>query len=276
MSIDLTHAGTAARTAAADAARAARLSIVEVEDIDTLANAARLMDLVWSNSDEAPLISASTLKALAHSGGYVAVAFSDAEIVGALIGFLGWLDGDLQLHSHILGVSPALQDRSIGFALKQHQRAWALERDIDTITWTFDPLVRRNAYFNLAKLGARVVGYQPHFYGPMRDALNVGDETDRAVVCWRLDRVEPAPADTTGVVVLRAGEDGRPVVDKSDADVLKAWVPEDVVALRQHDPETALAWRTALRDTLGSAVGDGYAATDMSRDGWYTIERTGS
>jgi predicted GNAT superfamily acetyltransferase len=74
-------------------------------------------------------------------------------------------------------------------------------------------------------------------------------------------------------VVLHADDDGRPVVDKSDADVLRVWVPEDAVALRRDDPAVALAWRASLRDTLGAAVGDGYVATGMTRDGWYTLER---
>jgi predicted GNAT superfamily acetyltransferase len=78
------------------------------------------------------------------------------------------------------------------------------------------------------------------------------------------------------VVVLRADDEGRPVVDKGDADVLRAWVPEDVVALRRDDADGALAWRAALRDTLGAAVNDGYVATNMTRDGWYTLERGGS
>jgi predicted GNAT superfamily acetyltransferase len=250
--------------------------ITALTEMEELTAAADLLAAIWGYPPDQGPVTPELLRALAHSGNYVAGAWDGDVLVGASAGFLGRHDDELHLHSHISGVDPGHQGGNVGFAIKQHQREWALTRGIAIIEWTFDPLVRRNAYFNLAKLGARVVGYQPHFYGPMRDALNVGDETDRAVVCWRLDRVEPAPADTTGVVVLRAGEDGRPVVDKSDADVLKAWVPEDVVALRQHDPETALAWRTALRDTLGSAVGDGYAATDMSRDGWYTIERTGS
>ena len=76
--------------------------------------------------------------------------------------------------------------RNVGYALKLHQRAWALQRGIATITWTFDPLVRRNAYFNLAKLGVRATRYLPNFYGAMQDPINAGDDTDRLLVDWDL------------------------------------------------------------------------------------------
>ncbi|MEY2478132.1 MAG: hypothetical protein QOG87_3447 [Actinomycetota bacterium] len=244
--------------------------------MDELVAAADLLAAIWGYPPDQGPVTPELLRALAHSGNYVAGAWDGDALVGASAAFLGRHGDDLHLHSHISGVEPGHQGDNIGFAIKQHQRDWALARGIAVIEWTFDPLVRRNAYFNLAKLGARVVGYQAHFYGPMRDAVNAGDETDRAVVSWRLDDAPASPPSDTGVVVLRTGEDGRPVVDKSDAPVLKAWVPEDAVALRKDDPETALAWRGALRDTMGAAVSDGYVATGMTRDGWYTLERSGS
>jgi predicted GNAT superfamily acetyltransferase len=288
MSIDLTRANTATQAAAAAevAARTAGLSIVEVEDIETLATAAHLMDVVWSNSDEPPLISASTLKALAHSGGYVAVASSGGEIVGALVGFLGWLDGALQLHSHILGVSPSVQGRSIGFALKQHQRSWALARGIGTVTWTFDPLVRRNAYFNLTKLGASITAYYENFYGDMPDAVNAGDESDRVLVEWNL--ASPAVAETSrrhglepdvdvlrkqgAVVALSVDEDDAPIAGlRASGDTVLIQVPENIVELRERDKATAQRWRRALRAALDPALTAGYVARGMTRSGWYVL-----
>jgi predicted GNAT superfamily acetyltransferase len=252
--------------------------IRDLHEIDELTAAADLLAAIWGYPPDQGPVTPELLRALAHSGNYVAGAFDGDELVGASAGFLGRHAGDdgVHLHSHISGVERRHQGGNVGLAIKQHQRDWALARGIRVIEWTFDPLVRRNAYFNLAKLGAGIVGYQAHFYGVMRDAVNAGDETDRAVVRWTLQDARPAPATGAGVVVLRPGDDGRPVVDKADADVLKAWVPEDVVALRREDPDAALAWRGALRETLGAAVADGYVATGMTRDGWYTLERTTS
>ena len=242
-------------------------------EMDELQSAADLLATIWGYPQDQGPVTPELLRALAHSGNYVAGAWDGDRLIGASAGFLGRHGDELHLHSHISGVAPAHQGAHVGLALKQHQRAWAADRGVTAIEWTFDPLVRRNAYFNLAKLGARIVGYEPHFYGVMRDAVNAGDETDRAVVRWLVDGSQPTATSAEGVVVLRADEDGAPVVDKSDADVLRAWVPEDVVELRRRHPERALAWRGALRDTLGAAVADGYAATAITRDGWYTLER---
>jgi predicted GNAT superfamily acetyltransferase len=186
----------------------------------------------------------------------------------------------LHLHSHISGVVSSWQGRHVGLALKQHQRAWALERGLGTIEWTFDPLIRRNAFFNLVKLGADIVGFEPSFYGVMHDAINAGDETDRAVVRWELTSAVAVEAvrgtldrDTAGTTVLRADDGGGPVVSASSDPILRAWIPVDAVALRQRNPERGRAWREAVRATVGAAVSNGYVACSMSRDGWYTLVR---
>jgi predicted GNAT superfamily acetyltransferase len=144
------------------------------------------------------------------------------------------------------------------------------------IEWTFDPLVRRNAYFNLVKLGARVVGYEPAFYGEMHDVFNDGDETDRAVIRWNLETPDTPTEAIDGAVILAADDAGRPVASPAngpESGALRAWVPPDIVEIRRRDAALARAWRQALRDTFGAAVRDGYLATAMSRDGWYTLIR---
>ena len=62
---------------------------------------------------------------------------------------------------------------------------------IQEVRWTYDPLLARNARFNLGRLGAVAVGLLPAFYGQMTDRLNRGDRSDRFEVRWLLgsDRV---------------------------------------------------------------------------------------
>ena len=91
------------------------------------------------------------------------------------------------LHSHMAAVLDPFRDQHIGTALKMHQRVWALDHGIDTIVWTFDPLVRRNARVNLLKLGVEVDGFEVDFYGSMDDGINSGDPTDRLFAWWHLD-----------------------------------------------------------------------------------------
>src|SRR4029450_5155871 len=140
-----------------------------------------------------PPMTAELLRALAHAGSYVAGAFAGTRMVGASAGFFT-APPDPGLHSHITGVAPTGQHHGVGFALKVHQRAWALARGIRVVAWTFDPLVARNAWFNLAKLGARPTGSLEDFYGPMTDAINAGMASDRLLLAWELDHPAVAAA----------------------------------------------------------------------------------
>jgi predicted GNAT superfamily acetyltransferase len=176
--------------------------------------------------------------------------------------------------------------RRVGFALKLHQRAWALRRDVAEIAWTFDPLVRRNAYFNLVKLGARPAEYLPNFYGGMNDGINGGTDSDRVLVQWDLrsplvaaacaGQFRPASAQAElargAAAVLSPGPDGWPVrTTAADETVLLVAVPPDVEGLRGSDPECAAAWRTAVRDALSPLMAAGAAVTGFDKAGWYVV-----
>jgi predicted GNAT superfamily acetyltransferase len=306
-----------ARQAAGDAARRAGVQVAEVHDISKLNEAAELFVEVWQTpGGEAPATPA-LLRALAYSGNYVSGARRDGRMVGASVGFLHPHHGAIGLHSHITGVREAAQGGSVGFALKQHQRAWALDREIEVISWTFDPLVRRNAFFNLVKLGAEIVDYLPDFYGPMADGINAGDESDRCLVSWPLASGRAVEAShgkgaapdldalsRGGARVLLGfaagagnGEAGTGEADErveavemmeepGDLDLaplhggapapgaLLVGVPEDVVAIRASDRELAARWRRSVRAAMGGALARGFAATGITRSGWYVLERS--
>lgn len=155
------------------------------------------------------------------------------------------------------------------------------------MTWTYDPLVRRNAYFNLTKLGARPRGYLVDFYGPMADAINAGDESDRLDMEWRLrdERVaracagqpEELDADVLladgAVVGLSADANDTPVRGDVDAGTVLVGVPADIERMRGTDRSRAVAWRYALRDVLGGLMSDGAVVTGFARPGWYVVQR---
>jgi len=142
--------------------------------------------------------------------------------------------------------------------------------------WTFDPLVGRNARFNLAKLGATGTEYLVDFYGPMADGVNGGDESDRVTVTWEL--AAPAPsyetADRDTAPGTHTAPDGATLA-RRDLAGHHIWcrVPDDIVRLRAADPELALRWRYAVREVFTEAFAQGFTATGMSRDGWYTLSR---
>ena len=239
-------------------------------DMNELTRAADVLAEVWGYPPGQLPVTPEMLRAFEHAGNYVAGAFVDEGLVGASAAFFGRHADDVFLHSHITGVLARYQGRDIGYGLKQHQREWALERGVDTIEWTFDPLIRRNAYFNLSRLGAVIVGYERDLYGAMRDAVNAGEETDRAVVRWQLLAPARQPVDASDPsVILSPDADGRPLCAESDTAVLHAWIPENYV----RDRDRLVGWRRALRDTFGAAIGRGFVGAHMSRDGWYTLVR---
>jgi predicted GNAT superfamily acetyltransferase len=270
---------TAGSEGAADAARRAAeragVAVREIEAPDDLRPACRLLADVWG-TDEGHLLSPELARALSHAGGYLAVAESLAggALEAVLTGFLGSRDGEVYLHSHVLGVVPALRHRGIGLALKLHQRAWALGRGMRLIAWTFDPLVARNAYFNVAKLGGEVVRYHVNFYGPMTDAINRGDESDRVLLAWRLD--EPrrgGPAAPEAVPVLAVAADGGPERRPAapPGATLACHVPPDIDRLRAERPDLAARWRREVRDVLGGALAQGRRVAGVTRDGRYLL-----
>src|ERR1700681_4051668 len=191
----------------------------------------RLFAAVWERPDEPP-IGSDVMRALAHSGNYIAGAREGSRLVGGLVGWLGGSPpDDLHMHSHILGVVADGQVRGLGFQLKQHQRRWCLERGVKVVAWTTDPLVRRNAYFNLHKLGAQAREYLVDFYGVMADGINAGEESDRLLISWQLDSAQAESAaagraiepDVDGLirdgaaVVLSVGPAGEPLAGSSIA-----------------------------------------------------------
>ena len=255
-------------------------SIKELSDIDDLRELAELLALVWGRPGEAP-ISPDVLKALVHSDNYVGGAYVDGKLVGGLVGWFGGVPPhDLHLHSHILGVIPGYEAHGLGFELKQHQRRWCLERSVKVIEWTTDPLVRRNVYFNLTKLGAQATAYLTNIYGVMSDGINAGEESDRLLITWRLESpsagAEPKLDELTrdgAVTALSVGPAGEPVVaERPAARVLLCQVPEDIVALRRDDPRIARSWRTAVRKVIGGALDAGYEVSGATRSGWYVLE----
>lgn len=274
-----------AMSAADLAMERAGVRIAPLDEIRQIEETCVLFNRVWGSPESSPLISVATLKALAHSGSYAFAAFDGPQIVGALVGFLGYHNGSLQLHSHMLGVSPARQGRRVGFALKQHQRAWAVQRDIPIVTWTFDPLVRRNAYFNITRLGAFVTRYYSNFYGEMQDGINGKDESDRVLVQWQLDSPQAIDASMNrlpepdldvlrgngALDALDVGNGGEPLIATVSGETLLVRVPEDIVELRRRDNELARRWRLALRDVLGATLENGYVPVGMTRSGFYVL-----
>ena len=270
------------------AALRAGVRVRVLTELEEMAGVVSLFSDVWGRSANPPL-TLEMLRALSKAGNYVGGALEQGRLVGACVGFFHAPSEDT-LHSHIAGVAPDATGRSIGFALKLHQRAWALARGVGEVAWTYDPLVARNAWFNVVKLGAQPAEYLTNFYGPMQDAINGDDDTDRVLVRWPLatPRVAAACAgqghgsDATqelargAAAVLLADELGAPVVldPHPGADTLLVRVPPDIQRLRASDPALARRWRVAVREVLGRLLDEGGRVEGVDRSGCYVVRRT--
>ncbi|WP_219844445.1 GNAT family N-acetyltransferase [Microbacterium sp. MYb66] len=272
-----------AADAASAAASKAGVEIRLLEEVGDFTRVAELFQSIWTKEGENSPVNVETLRALSKAGSYVGGAFEHDELVGACFGFFAAPE-QRALHSHIAGVSTRMRGRSVGFALKVHQRAWALEEGLDEISWTFDPLISRNAHFNLVKLAASPTSYHRNFYGHMADALNGADDTDRMLVTWyiRDPRVvaacqgEPLTAGedrATAEPLLSVGDDLGPLRHRTDARLVRVALPRDIESLRVAEPTLATAWRLALRETLGSSLEGGGRVLSFDRSGAYTIDR---
>lgn len=248
-----------------------RIEIRELSSLDDLRAMTRVLDDVWG---EKQILSVELLRALTTHGAAVLGAFAGERMVGAQMGFLGRVEGELVLHSHVTGVLPGREHTGVGFALKAAQRTWALEHGIETVTWTFDPLIARNAHFNLRKLGARCERFHRNFYGEMADAINAGERSDRLEVVWRLRHPRAAASAEGRPSVEEASEPrplledrgGRPVASEASGGPFLVHVPPDYLALRERDGELAREWRGAVAEALDRAFAAGCIAVDFRRE----------
>ncbi len=164
---------------------------MDLRPLTTVEDAAelnRVITTTWGGQH----LDREVVRALAVSGNVSWGASAAGELVGFVLGWSGVDEDGLHVHSHMLASTPDRRHRGVGYALKLAQRAQALDQGIEVVRWTFDPLVARNAWFNLGKLGAVIDRFARSFYGEMEDDLNRGERSDRCFVRWGL-RPEPGP-----------------------------------------------------------------------------------
>ena len=176
----------------------------------------------------------------------------------------------------MLATLPDRRHRGVGYALKLAQRARCLDQGIPIVRWTFDPLMSRNAHFNLAKLGATADRFLPNFYGEMTDTLNRGERSDRLVVRWDLEAdLDRAPAEAKGFEVLgRHGDEALPsptyVRTPISAPALIR-IPREYHDLREHDRGLADAWRDAAARAFEDCFDAGLVVTGYASDATYVL-----
>lgn len=253
---------------------------------------------VWPGS-ETDIVPAHLLITVIHNGGVVLGAFVAERLIGFVFGFPGLEftpDGPRPKHcSHMAGVHPDYRNSGVGFALKRAQWQMVRHQGLDHVTWTYDPLLSRNAYLNVARLGAVCCTYRRSEYGDMRDGLNAGLPSDRFQVDWwintkrverrlgkrarptlrlnHLTRVGVRPLYTlqTGTQSLPHPPEHLPALE---AQLLAAEIPSDFTALKTADFALARDWRFFSREFFETVFARGYIVTDFVFDRGEDLSRS--
>ena len=261
--------------------------------MDALRTCEQLQLAVWGYADR-EVVPAAQMRAALHAGALIAGAFVGREQIGFLYGFPALpheegLEG-VGMHSHMMAVVPEARGLGAGRRLKWFQRRWCQDRGMRWLTWTFDPLMARNARLNLGYLGAVVHEYQVDFYGVLGGHLSGALPTDRFVALWRIDhahvracaarddaarffderdedpaafeasvaREDAAVADAPWALEGEADEGpGDPRLDL-EAPIVRVAAPADTSRLRRESPLVALAWREAFKDVFLAYFARGY------------------
>jgi predicted GNAT superfamily acetyltransferase len=230
------------------------IEVRELENLQDQDSGRKIFDLTWA-MDTGTEITPNLLQAMVHSGAYLSGAFIENKIVGAAFAFPATNNG-LHLHSHMTAVLHEYRDKGVGYALKIDQWNWAKKHKYSHLSWTFDPLVRRNAKLNIVKLGVDISAYYANFYGAMPDALNAGDESDRLMVSWSTDIDKPKAREL--------------ITHPKPGDILIE-IPEDIVAIRSKDQSESMKWRRQVRDQFLAAFEKNGKVVGFSANNEYVV-----
>jgi predicted GNAT superfamily acetyltransferase len=212
----------------------------------------RVERAVWKSAD-IDVVPIPLFVVAAETGGQVLGAFEHDNLVGFTMAICGWRDRKPFLHSHMTAVVDGYRDLGIGRRLKLFQREDALARGIGLIEWTFDPLMSKNAYFNLMRLGAIARRYLPNAYGITTSPLHSALPTDRLVAEWHLRSVR--------VRRILAGKRATPTFSKR---AVRIPIPRTLESTRKRDPRGALRMQSKIREQFLQWLGKRYAATAVA------------
>ena len=239
------------------------IEIRQLHQFNEFEDAVRLQQTIWGFAD-VEMLPMRSFVVSGNVGGQLFGAYDGGEMVGFLIAVPGIKPGPRPyLHSHMLGVLPAYRDAGIGRRLKLRQREEALERGIELIEWTFDPLEIKNAFFNIERLGAIVRWYSENQYGVTDSPLHGGLPTDRLIAEWWLD--------SPRVRAVLAGE----AVARSTKEAERIVYPADMARIRREDPGRAREIQRTNGKKFQRAFERGLAVTGFERsetEGTYLLE----
>ncbi|HYV84118.1 MAG TPA: hypothetical protein VE931_11410 [Pyrinomonadaceae bacterium] len=180
-----------------------------------------------------------------QAGGWTLGAFVADRMVGFVHHLAAVRGLEIFGYSHVMAVAKDYQNKGVGARLKWAQRERALSEGRKLIKWTWDPMLARNAHFNLNRLGATVETYLDDFYGIDYGAdERLGLPSDRLSATWKID--------SERVHALAKGAEA-PFEGKRVATIA---VPADWNALVKRDAQRAREEQTRVREEFKRAFAE--------------------
>ena len=244
-----------------------------------------LQKLTWG-ADYDEFVPPSILTVAQKIGGVAAGAFDERDaMLGFVFGMAGVREGKVIHWSDMLAVRPEARDHGIGRALKEFQREAARSTGAESMYWSYDPLVARNAHLNFNRLGVRVAEYVEDMYGVSESELHRGLGTDRFIVAWPLREGVGGRGSPVGDVAPAEWRDAPTIAEHlaargdASAPVLRVEIPSDIVRLRDERPREAAQWRASTRRAFQWALANGYEVVCFlpgEERGSYVLARAGA
>jgi predicted GNAT superfamily acetyltransferase len=236
------------------------ISIRRVRSNEEYDACVRMQHAIWGE-DFTEAVPATILKVTQQIGGVTAGAFDAGDrLLGFVFGMMGSMDGELVHWSDMLAVHHDARNKGLGRRLKHFQRELLRPLGVERMFWTYDPLVAKNAYLNIVRLGARPTEYVIDMYGAdTHSALHSGLGTDRFVVAWDLTKDGGAntQADAEQESAVREAPianalpfgDARAAAaaELPDAPVVRVEIPADIDTVLARDSSVAAALRESTR-----------------------------
>ena len=275
-----------------------QITLKQLKTLEDLNPCKGLQEAVWK-FNKSDIIPPRFMRVLCKHGGFAMGAFDGDTMIGFVFGVPAIHYGRPSQHSHMLAVLPEYRNHNVGYKLKTAQREEALNRNIDLITWAFDPLQSRNAHLNINKLGVIACSYDINLYGEVSSSkLHSGLGTDRLLAEWWLDSdkvktivdghtqdAEKKPS-VKKLYINRTEHDKQGFLVPVEPDlaltdeVLLLEIPDDIDKMKTSNIEAALRWRELIQKAFLHYFNAGYYVyslqverEDNTRRVCYVLER---
>ncbi len=274
------------------------ITFKQLKTLEDLNPCEDLQEAVWK-FNKSDIIPPRFMRVLCKHGGVAMGAFDDDIMIGFVFGVPAIHYGRPSQHSHMLAVLPEYRNHNVGYKLKIAQREEALSRNVDLITWAFDPLQSKNAHLNINKLGVITCSYDINLYGEASSSkLHSGLGTDRLLAEWWLvsDKVKTIIDGHThdavkklsakGLYINRTEHDEQGFLVPVEPDlsltdeVLRLEIPANIDEMKVSNIETAHRWRELIQKAFLHYFDAGYYVNSLQveREGntrrvFYVLER---